>query len=78
MKSCAKCATGYYLKSNSCVKCEGNCASCLGKGACVKCSPGYYLVKDTGSTTGICMQCDESCLTCTDTSKQCTSCPPKY
>lgn len=66
------------MKSNACNKCEGNCVSCLGKGACVKCESGYYLVKDTGSASGICKPCDSTCKTCTELSTSCTSCPDKY
>lgn len=41
LDTCAKCMTGYYLKSGTCKICEGNCLSCLGKGACVKCMEGF-------------------------------------
>lgn len=55
-----------------------NCLSgCVGND-CGICNPGYYL-DTTGSNTGDCRLCDNSCLTCSGSgSNKCVTCDPGY
>jgi len=76
--TCSRCLTGYYLKNGECKACNGNCVSCLGKGACIKCAPGYYLAKEAGSSAGKCKLCDDTCTTCSDNPTLCTACPANF
>ncbi|CAG9324115.1 unnamed protein product [Blepharisma stoltei] len=50
-QTCSKCATGYYLDSNSCKACSGfnkNCQECSGAGFCTNCKTGY-VASDSGT-----------------------------
>ena len=86
--SCANsCPSGQYNRSNNCVNCFVNCSSCDVNG-CLTCESGFILISlnlkiclndcMTGyyvdSTSTLCEQCQSPCLTCHNSSTNCTSC----
>ena len=73
LKNCHSNCQGCYANSNgdneqNCIKCK-NIYHFLEKGNCVnKCSENYF------SKEQKCYECDESCKTCENEAKKCTSC----
>ncbi|CDW73754.1 UNKNOWN [Stylonychia lemnae] len=81
------CPSTYFSLNNQCLKCESQCAECLGEaGFCTKCSAGFYkegsncvkkcssdqYVEDAG--TQECLKCKSPCQTCSGKTTICTSC----
>ena len=80
----ASCPANYFNISNVCETC-GNCVSCTSVTICTQCLPGYFMfnsvcysvcppqgIPDTNNM--ICVPCDSSCLTCSGTTTNCSSC----
>jgi hypothetical protein len=56
-----------------CLECDQSCSRCtkpIDSSACLSCAQGYTFVQS------VCQACDASCLTCSQFTASCTSCPP--
>ena len=46
--NCISCNSGYYISSNTCLKCSSNCLTCSGSAStCTSCNPGDVLSSNT-------------------------------
>lgn len=71
---CTKCAIDPNYKCDNevdsksvCWQCELNCKECT-PSACLNCDSGYFLSENK------CLKCGDSCLECTETPNNCTTC----
>jgi hypothetical protein len=75
---CSKCATGYNLVDNNCIKvkeevtCFANCVECTTATDCQKCKTGYLL-----NDNKCLVECFANCLSC-KTSNSCETCADGY
>ncbi|EAL51187.1 tyrosine kinase, putative [Entamoeba histolytica HM-1:IMSS] len=73
---CLECKYSYgqYLYTTQTLNCKNKVNHCQvqSKFGCQRCDDGYFLQE------GLCITCDERCLTCTNTSTYCLSCKEGY
>ncbi|CAD8179254.1 unnamed protein product [Paramecium octaurelia] len=86
-----QCDVGYMhnFKQRVCQVCATGCQSCFGQSnnQCLSCFPNYFFYKNqcwldqcpqsTYEEQGICLECDQDCMTC-DAQSPCISCLPGY
>ena len=76
----------YIACNTECLKCDksaDNCSFCaenyvLNDNSCLSSCPSGRYVSSTISINPLCLACDQPCLTCSNTSTFCTSCPSPY
>ena len=91
--NCKSCRPGASLKTTTCITCEQSCRTCSTSNPlnCSACFPGMYLYSTNGITTCVecntpnrvvsgnnCLSCSSSCLTCSLSTNNCTSCPADH
>ena len=70
---CLSCYEGYDLiLNNTCVICSEPCKTCSDENICSSCIDNYFLL------SGICYECNISCLTIKDDNCRCDSCEEGY
>ena len=74
-ETCSSCIEGYYLDSNSCVKCGTNCLACTST-ECSTCEKGYYV--DTVSDQKNCVSCPISNCELCESASVCKKCSDSY
>ena len=87
-----KCGPNQFVDNTNnnplCATCQSPCVTCSSLSFCTSCVKGYILNRnacvpasqgcDSGYFVfnGVCQQCSPNCMTCTQTSTQCTACQP--